>query len=177
MTSYSMYSNGVAGYTYGPKHGKRLQLFIDDLHLPLRHSPSAVCTSHEVCHTCTHLAHLAHTHTSDTHICTPHTHIHAHHTHTCTHTLKYTLSNKYTHIHMHTHQHHTHTHTHAHTYTPQTHTHMHTHNLKQIHTHAHTRTVTCTHTQIPDYVHVCSIPSVPATADGQQRALQPSEAQ
>ena len=35
------------GYTYGPKHGRRLELFIDDLHLPLRHS-SAACTAHEV---------------------------------------------------------------------------------------------------------------------------------
>ena len=35
------------GYTYGPKHGRRLELFVDDLHLPLRHS-SAAYTAHEV---------------------------------------------------------------------------------------------------------------------------------
>ena len=36
-----------AGYTYGPKHGKLLECFVDDLHLPLRHSTSANCSSHE----------------------------------------------------------------------------------------------------------------------------------
>ena len=41
-------SVGVStGYTHGPKHGRRLELFIDDLHLPLRHS-AAACTAHEV---------------------------------------------------------------------------------------------------------------------------------
>ena len=35
------------GYTYGPKQGRRWELFIDDLHLPLRHS-AAACTAHEV---------------------------------------------------------------------------------------------------------------------------------
>ena len=37
----------LTGYTYGPKHGKLLQCFIDDLHLPLRHTPSSECSPHE----------------------------------------------------------------------------------------------------------------------------------
>ena len=37
----------IAGYTYGPKHGKLIECFIDDLHLPLRHSTSKDCSSHE----------------------------------------------------------------------------------------------------------------------------------
>ena len=37
------------GYVCGPKHGKRLELFIDDLHLPLRHTTSPEhCVPHEV---------------------------------------------------------------------------------------------------------------------------------
>lgn len=36
------------GYTYGPKNGKLLECFIDDLHLPLRYtSNSSSCSSHE----------------------------------------------------------------------------------------------------------------------------------
>lgn len=35
------------GYTYGPKHSKLLECFVDDFHLPLRHSASADCSSHE----------------------------------------------------------------------------------------------------------------------------------
>ena len=43
------------GYTYGPKHGKTMQWFIDDLHLPLTESNSTstsndkmlLCSSHE----------------------------------------------------------------------------------------------------------------------------------
>lgn len=43
-----------AGYSYGPKHGKTMQLFIDDLHLSLTHCNSKSdereiphCSSHE----------------------------------------------------------------------------------------------------------------------------------
>ncbi len=46
-----MYNYLCAGYTYGPKHGRMLELFIDDLHLPLRHTasvPGSVCPPHEV---------------------------------------------------------------------------------------------------------------------------------
>ena len=38
------------GYTYGPKHGKTMQWYIDDLHLPLNSSPTAdatSCSSHD----------------------------------------------------------------------------------------------------------------------------------
>lgn len=35
------------GYTYGPKHGKLLECFIDDLHLPLRHTSNMDCSAHE----------------------------------------------------------------------------------------------------------------------------------
>lgn len=37
----------MLGYTYGPKHGKLLKCFIDDLHLPLRSEATASCSSHE----------------------------------------------------------------------------------------------------------------------------------
>ena len=42
------HSNFYTGYTYGPKQGKLLECFIDDLHLPLKHSTnSSSCSSHE----------------------------------------------------------------------------------------------------------------------------------
>ena len=43
-----LYLSLVSGYTFGPKHGRSINWFIDDLNLPLRHSEKAgACLSHE----------------------------------------------------------------------------------------------------------------------------------